>query len=231
MHGADEAMGTQTTRRSGSQSKSVVLPPALMVDTNYFTDHVRPLDGVLPAQTSANKLGVAMTISLNYPEQQAKPVNEALDTVTTNRPMALVSPFLATLRGTDAVALKGTASGLDEPVGTVSAGGVHHALVSGRAMGFLESHYSTGENVRGLDDAMGALSCRDRHGLVHGEQAPRLEDLYFRMLKPHEVQAGMAFDQDYRVLGNSREKVKQLGNAVTPPVMEMLVERCIESLM
>jgi DNA (cytosine-5)-methyltransferase 1 len=45
------------------------------------------------------------------------------------------------------------------------------------------------------------------------------------------VQAGMAFDADYVVLGNSREKVKQLGNAVTPPVMEMLVERCVESLM
>jgi site-specific DNA-cytosine methylase len=58
-----------------------------------------------------------------------------------------------------------------------------------------------------------------------------INDLYFRMLKPHEVQAGMAFDHDYQVLGNSREKVKQLGNAVTPPVMEMLIERCVQSLM
>jgi DNA (cytosine-5)-methyltransferase 1 len=99
-------------------------------------------------------------------------------------------------------------------------------------MSFLESHYSSGENVRGLDDAMGALSCRDRHGLVHGPTPPvRVEDLYFRMLKHHEVKAGMAFGRDYVVLGNSREIVKQLGNAVTPPVMEMLIERCVQSLM
>ena len=238
MHGSDEPIGTQTT----TQSKSVVLPPALMVDTNYFTDHVRPVDGVLPSQTSANKLGVAMTMSLNYPEQPAKAVDTPLDTQTSSRPMALVSPFLATLRGTSSDQVKLTSSGLDEPVGTVSAGGVHHALVSGRAMGFLQSFYNGSNVLQGLDDAMGSMSTRDRHALLTGHRQPdnrqpstdnplRIDDLYFRMLKPHEVQAGMAFDHDYQVLGNSREKVKQLGNAVTPPVMEMLVERCIESLM
>lgn len=40
----------------------------------------------------------------------------------------------------------------------------------------------------------------------------------------------MAFPADYRVLGNKREQVRQLGNAVTPPVMQMLVERIVKSL-
>lgn len=40
----------------------------------------------------------------------------------------------------------------------------------------------------------------------------------------------MSFDDNYIILGNSREKVKQLGNAVTPPVMEWIIGRCIESL-
>jgi DNA (cytosine-5)-methyltransferase 1 len=40
----------------------------------------------------------------------------------------------------------------------------------------------------------------------------------------------MAFPGDYTVLGTQREKVKQLGNAVTPPVMEMLIKRGVESL-
>jgi len=31
----------------------------------------------------------------------------------------------------------------------------------------------------------------------------------------------------YVVLGTKREKVKQYGNAVTPPVMQMLIERCV----
>lgn len=200
--GADEPLRAQT----GQQNVGVVLPgppvstvstqvpPALLVDTNYFTDHVRPMDGVLPAQTSANKMG-----------------------------------FLTTLRGTDSTDVKCTASGLDEPVGTISAGGIHHALITGQAMGFLQSYYGTATDAA-LDDAMGTLSTRDRHALVVGK-SPQVEDLYFRMLKAHEVKAGMAFDRDYVVLGNTRDQVKQLGNAVTPPVMEMLIERCVQSLM
>lgn len=192
----DEALRTVTANRP----EAVVIPSALMMDTNYFTDHVRPMDGVLPVQTSANKMG-----------------------------------FLTTLRGTDATALKITASGLDEPVGTISAGGLHHALVSGEAIGFLQSYYGTG-NQAPLDDAMGTLSTRDRHALCAGQPATgnrqlSVEDLYFRMLKAHEVKAGMAFDRDYVVLGSQRDQVKQLGNAVTPPVMEMLIERCVQSLM
>ena len=50
------------------------------------------------------------------------------------------------------------------------------------------------------------------------------------MLKPHEIKAAMAFQKEYVVLGNSRQKVKQLGNAVTPPVMEWLVRQCVESI-
>jgi DNA (cytosine-5)-methyltransferase 1 len=51
------------------------------------------------------------------------------------------------------------------------------------------------------------------------------------MLKAHEVQAAMAFDSDYIVLGTSKDKVKQLGNAVTPPAMEILIERCVQTLL
>jgi DNA (cytosine-5)-methyltransferase 1 len=40
----------------------------------------------------------------------------------------------------------------------------------------------------------------------------------------------MAFPDAYIVRGNKRERVKQFGNAVTPPVMQMLIERCAETL-
>jgi DNA (cytosine-5)-methyltransferase 1 len=40
----------------------------------------------------------------------------------------------------------------------------------------------------------------------------------------------MAFPTDYIIKGNKRQRVKQLGNAVTPPVMEMIFRRCVESL-
>lgn len=197
MNAGDEPMATQTT----TQSKGVVIPPALMVDTNYFTDHVRPMDGVMPSQTGANKL-------------------------------ALATAFIVKQRGTDDGHVKASAIGMDEALGTLSAGGNHHALVNGKAMGFIHSAYSGVHNVGPLDGPVGTMSCTDRHALVTGERpAITVEDLYFRMLKAHEVKAGMAFAPDYIVLGNQREQVKQLGNAVTPPVMEILVERCIQSLM
>ena len=278
MNGADEPIGTQTT----TQSKGVVIPPALMVDTNYFTDHNKGLENPLPTQTGANKLGVAFLTKMRGTDASdvkgsASGLDEATGTITAGGPHHGLA-FLAKLRGTDASHVKSTTSGLDEPVGTLSAGGLHHALISGKAMGYLQSYYGTG-NQGALDEAMGALSTRDRHALVTGvvsaEKAPmeieeeydtgrwkkvrtycdlydgrgtwiegydpvrakrevllpNIEDLYFRMLKAHEVKAGMAFDPDYVVLGNQREQVKQLGNAVTPPVMELLIERCVESLM
>jgi DNA (cytosine-5)-methyltransferase 1 len=52
----------------------------------------------------------------------------------------------------------------------------------------------------------------------------------FRMLEAHEVQRAMAFTDDYEITGTKKEKVKQSGNAVTPPVMEALVSRAIQSL-
>lgn len=62
----------------------------------------------------------------------------------------------------------------------------------------------------------------------------RLNDWFcgcgFRMLEPHEIHAGMAFVPDYVVLGNKREKVKQLGNAVTPPAAEVLVAALVECI-
>ena len=40
----------------------------------------------------------------------------------------------------------------------------------------------------------------------------------------------MAFSADYVVLGSSKDQVKQLGNAVTPPAMRWLVQQVVQSL-
>lgn len=94
---------------------------------------------------------------------------------------------------------------------------------------FINYYYSGSDQTSHITESIDAVTSKDRAQLITYKQ-PRLEDCYYRTLKPHEVQLAMAFDKEYIVLGNSKEKVKQLGNAVTPPVMEWLVERCIESL-
>lgn len=75
---------------------------------------------------------------------------------------------------------------------------------------------------------MGALTTVDTHALA--SLTASIEDCYFRMLQPHEVQAGMAFPASYQVLGNKRERVRQLGNAVTPPAAALLLQRVTATL-
>ena len=76
----------------------------------------------------------------------------------------------------------------------------------------------------------GTITTKDRIALVLS--TPKnidIDECTYRMLYPHEVQAAMAFDPDYIVCGTGKDKVKQLGNAVTPPAMEWLLERGIET--
>lgn len=94
------------------------------------------------------------------------------------------------------------------------------------------SYYNNGAFVP-VEEAIPTVTTLERHALVTAGSAtekPRVEDCGFRMLEPHEIQTAMAFPREYVVIGNRREKVKQLGNAVTPPVMQLLVSRAIASL-
>lgn len=54
----------------------------------------------------------------------------------------------------------------------------------------------------------------------------------FRMFDLAEIARAMSMDRhvdggEYVVLGNKRERMAQLGNAVTPPAMQILVERLL----
>jgi DNA (cytosine-5)-methyltransferase 1 len=147
---------------------------------------------------------------------------DAMPTRTTCQDMGLVSPaFIADMRGNS------NASSLDEPLMCVTSTGSHHALVSAKA--FLTYYYGH-SNPSGMSDPIGTVTGLDRVGLVNVLDKLTVDDLTFRMLTAPEVGAAMAFPKTYKVLGTVRDQVKQYGNAVTPPAMEMLLERCIESL-
>ncbi|PZS27705.1 MAG: DNA cytosine methyltransferase [Pseudonocardiales bacterium] len=55
-------------------------------------------------------------------------------------------------------------------------------------------------------------------------------DVVFRMLEPAEVGRGMAFHDGYTVLGSKRDRVRQYGNAVTPPAAEIIVAALVEAI-
>jgi DNA (cytosine-5)-methyltransferase 1 len=97
-------------------------------------------------------------------------------------------------------------------------------------MPFLASYYNGREAVHPVSDPMGAVTTVDRHALVVPDEELRVEDCGFRMIVPKEIKAAMAFPNDYILLGGQREQVRLLGNAVTPPVMTMIFQRCVETL-
>ena len=133
-------------------------------------------------------------------------------------------PFIAELRGGGSVARP-----LTESLATVTASGNHHGLClpDGFSEHLLVPYYGTG-TARQVSDPIGALTTRDRYALVRGQVD--IDDVLFRMLEPHEIGRAMSFADDYIVLGSKREKVRQYGNAVTPPVAEVLVCALVEAI-
>jgi DNA (cytosine-5)-methyltransferase 1 len=111
-----------------------------------------------------------------------------------------------------------------EPLGTQTTGSDHHSLIT---TPFLTDYHGEG-NPQPVGEPHRTMDTRDRYGLV--EPSIDVEDCGFRMLEPHEIGRAMAFDDSYIVLGNKRERVRQYGNAVTPPVMAMILGRAIGSL-
>jgi DNA (cytosine-5)-methyltransferase 1 len=139
--------------------------------------------------------------------------------------MLMPPPFLIRYHGTTEMA-QPLAVHTDAST-TVTANYEHHALITPPA--YLMSYYGNSTSLQEVIDPLGTVSTHDHHALVLPEK-PTIEECGFRMLEPHEIQAAMAFPSNYTITGNRREKVKQLGNAVTPPVMRLLLERCTQSL-
>lgn len=113
---------------------------------------------------------------------------------------------------------------VDEPVRTLTAAG-HQSLITWEHL--LVPYYGNG-TARTVAEPVGTLSTRDRYALVCGDVD--IDDVLFRMLEPHEIGRAMSFGDDYVVLGNKREKVRQYGNAVTPPAAEVIACALVEAI-
>jgi DNA (cytosine-5)-methyltransferase 1 len=227
--GSAEVIRAQTTR----QTLAVVGSPFLSLQ--YTPGDARGIhEGAGVITTSDHHALVcppAWVISMNqYPDK--KGVDGAVDpvpTVTTApaRFALAAAPFIADLFGSS------KASPVTHQLGAVTAGGVNYGVVSQESVrAFLAHFYSGGGQASGLAEAAPAVTTHDRTAVVEVDPASiRVEDCTFRMLRPHEIGAAMAFPGEYVVLGNQREQVKQLGNAVTPPAARDLIARCIETLL
>lgn len=148
---------------------------------------------------------------------------------TTGSQQRLVTSNLIKLRGTSDAHLESSAAGVEEPLGTISAGGTHAAEV--RA--FLIKYYGNEQDGHGLDNPLGTVTVQDRFGLVTvsigGEQYV-IVDIGMRMLTPRELFNAQGFPADYIIDRDANglpitktAQVAKCGNSVCPPLAEALV--------
>jgi DNA (cytosine-5)-methyltransferase 1 len=161
---------------------------------------------------------------------------EPLPTQTCRRELAMViPPFIAELRGGGC---KTKARGVDQPLAAVTASGFHHGLVQPPGTPAWGRHllvpYHRTATVRPLQAPLGTLTTKDRYGLlgvaVDPRAVPAAADCTFRMLDPTELRAGMAFPPTYTALGDKRTQARGYGNAVTPPVAEVIGCALVEAI-
>lgn len=216
---ADRPMRTQSTRRE----TGMLVPPLIMDRRGEY--RIRDVEAPLSTIT-ANETTKAILVPY-YSTGRAREASEPLGTVTTVDREALVVP----LRN------HGKAKPTELPIDTVAANGNHHALVvrqqnsRGQMQGMATP---VDEPVRTLtaagNQSLHVPSDLDRYEVSDDVLRELVMDSEFRMLEPHEIKRGMAFDASYVLLGNKREQVKLAGNAVTPNAARDIIAAVAESL-
>ena len=117
---------------------------------------------------------------------------------------------------------------VDAPVDTVMAGGLHH----GEVRAFLVKYYGNEADGHGLTGPLGAVTTKDRFGLVTVTIAGEdyvIVDIGMRMLTPRELFNAQGFPPDYiidliidgRPLTKTAQ-VRMCGNSVSPVMSEAL---------
>lgn len=154
----------------------------------------------------------------------------------------------------------GTATGVDEPLATVTTSGHHHYLTTPPGA-FIAKAYAGNAKprhlVKPITDPLGAITTKDHHYLVvpyRKGAKPRpadaqplptvstiesaglltatidVEDCHYRMLKPREHARAQRFADDYVITGNIGEQTLQVGNAVPCNAAQWIGQRLMAVL-
>lgn len=206
--------------------------PMMVPAGGTWRNDATPVDEPMATRTTRENDGLAVPPLLVPVEgrdgKDAASAHAPLRTQTARNETGLAwLPFMVTMRG-GGDQLRGRS--IHEALGTVSANGNHHGLVTPESVDWqslLVPYYGNG-TARPVREPVGTLSTRDRYALVQGDVD--INDVLFRMLEPHEIGRAMSFADAYIVLGSKRERVRQYGNAVTPNCAEVIVSALVEAI-
>jgi DNA (cytosine-5)-methyltransferase 1 len=225
----------ELTTQHTTASKAIALP--MLVPGGTWNETAHPVSEAMRTRTTRDTDAILVPPLLVPMEgrdgKQASPASDHLRTQTARNETGLVvPPFIAELRGGGSDHRRVT-----EALATVVASGNHHGLVTPAATMATWAAlygYDTGHLRNHLAEPLPTQTTIEGDAILAGAalptELPPVEDCLFRMLEPHEIHTGMAFIPDYVVLGNKRQRVRQLGNAVTPPVAEVLVAALVEAV-
>lgn len=214
-------------KQTATETQALVTHPFLL---NLNHPVCRPIDTAqepFATQTSYDATGMVVPPALllhtfhsdcEHASYVASVHDAPFPTQTTRQELALATPpFLLDHLG------EYRPRAITGPCSTICAAGNHHSLVIPPA--WLMTYYQHGQMVS-VGEAVPTVTTLERCALVTNEEKASetiqvaVEDCGFRMLvPPREIQAAMAFPSNYVLTGTRREQVKQLGNALTPPVM------------
>lgn len=225
-------MRTQSTR---SETALAVVPPLLVPAGGTWNDEASSTLDPMRTRTVRESEGLLVApfiAELRGGGSIARPVAEALATVTAsgNHHGLVVPPGMIVRQNTPRGNPGQMSTGLDDALRTLTTSG-HQSLVTWGWDEWAALYaFDSAAAVRSLLEAMPTQTTIEGDALLQGAGLPAVEDCLFRMLEPHEILAGMAFRADYIVLGNRRERVRQAGNAVTPPAAEVIVSALVECI-
>lgn len=168
-----------------------------------------------------------ITECANASSQRNMPIDEPLRTICAQVKgghFALVTCHVVKLRGTN------IGHGMDEPLHTISAGGLH----LGEVRAFFTKYNAQDKEIVNLKDGnlLDNITSKEELGIfkINGELY-QLVDICLRMFEPHELFAAQGFPSDYIIarnsLGKKNSKMSQVarcGNSVSPVVAKALIQ-------
>ena len=159
-------------------------------------------------------------------DKPARSVAEPVPTITANHgPGHVVMPFLlAANHGGD----NDRSRSPRDPMAVLTTKNGHSLI-----MPFLTKFNGTG-GCQSVNEPVDTITARDRFGLamvslMETMQTLGVVDIGFRMLEPDELSRAQGFPEGYSYHGTRVEQVRQIGNAVCPPVARALCETIAEA--
>ncbi|MBL7487041.1 DNA cytosine methyltransferase [Frankia sp. AgW1.1] len=207
--------------------------PMLAPAGGTWNDGASPVDDPFRTRTTRETEGLACPPMLIPTESRAEPDRVAsafgpMRTQTARQDLALAVPAGFVMRNNTPRGGNEKAAGLctpfNEPVRTITTAG-HQSVVTMPGQHLLMAYYGNG-TCTPVTRPVPTQPTGERFALVGGQV--QVEDCTFRMLQPKEIAGAMAFPEGYILLGAKRDKVKLLGNAVTPPAAELLMRRLVD---